>query len=96
MSIEKIGGYEPVQPGRGSGRNGRIEEKHSAEGDSVSISKGAREQAEYLRVLDIVKDTPDVRADKVAELKQKLNSSNYINDILIGATADKVMQALGF
>ncbi|MDR0551555.1 MAG: flagellar biosynthesis anti-sigma factor FlgM [Spirochaetaceae bacterium] len=93
MSIERIGHIDPIQPGRGSGRNSRIE-KNVNEGDSVSISGEARTQAEFLRALDVVKEAPDVRAARIAEIKQKINSPGYINDILISATADKIADSI--
>ena len=94
MPIDKIGQIEPIQPRRDGGRSGRVEKRN--EGDSVNISAEARDHADYLRVLDVVKDSPDIRAERVAELNQKKNDPKYIDDILVGKVADKIMLGLGF
>ena len=93
MTIGRIGHIEPIQPGREGGWNGRVTK--SNEGDSVNISREAKERAEDLKIRGIVNEAPDVRAERVAELKQKMNDPHYINDILIGATADKILDSLG-
>jgi len=60
--------------------------------DIVKISKSALEKSELNRIIEIVKNAPDVRADKVAEIKKKMEDPNYIND-RIAATATKIMES---
>jgi negative regulator of flagellin synthesis FlgM len=93
MTIGRIGQFEPIQPGREGGRNGRVERRDV--GDSVSISTEAKEQADFLRALDVVKETPDVRQERVSELKKKINDPAYIDEILVRETANRVMRSLG-
>ena len=94
IGIGRIGDIQPIQPGREGGRNGRVE-KRDVGGDSVSISKEAKEQADFLRALDFVKETPDIRMERVEELKKKINDPAYMDEILINATADRVIRSLG-
>ena len=43
----------------------------------------------------IADETPDVRADLVAQIKEKIKDANYLNPQTISATADRIMQAYG-
>ena len=51
----------------------------SQEGDySVNLSGKAKEMQEArAKALDIARNTPDIREDKVAELKRKIESGDY-------------------
>ena len=93
MTIGRIGDIQPIQPGREGERSGRVE-KRDAGGDSVSISTEAKEKADFLRVFDVVKETPDIRTELVAELKQKINDPAYM-DAILGGTADRIIRSLG-
>jgi negative regulator of flagellin synthesis FlgM len=93
MTVDRINPLEPLQPGKKTGRSeqlGRGKEK-----DSISLSSEAVEKAELFRTLELVNAAEDVRADKVAELKAKINDPSYINDTIIKATADRIMDAFG-
>lgn len=59
--------------------------------DSVNISQEAISKADTKRAMEIVKNAPDVRLDKIAELKERMKDPNYINDTIIGSVADKIM-----
>jgi negative regulator of flagellin synthesis FlgM len=62
----------------------------------VNISKTAVNREDFLRALEVVKaaEVPDVRADRVAELKAKINDPAYINESIIKLTADRVVDLL--
>ena len=59
--------------------------------DSVNISNEAVNMADAKKVLDMVKNSPDIRADRVAEIKEKLNDPNYINNTILDSVADKII-----
>ncbi|MBP7552179.1 MAG: flagellar biosynthesis anti-sigma factor FlgM [Spirochaetes bacterium] len=59
--------------------------------DSVNISQEAISKADTKRAMEIVKNAPDVRLDKIAELKERMKNPNYINDTIISGVADKIM-----
>ena len=63
--------------------------------DSISVSAEAKEMAEIYYMDKVAKETPDVRADRVAEVKEKLKDPNYLNDAVIKSAADKFLSALG-
>jgi negative regulator of flagellin synthesis FlgM len=93
MTIDRINPLEPIQPGKKSGRSGQVE--RGAESDSISLSSEAVEKADLYRAMELVSTASDVRSERVAELKQKINDPSYINDTIIKATADKIMDAFG-
>lgn len=64
--------------------------------DSVSISNEALTRSEQKRIIEMVKSAPDVRADRIAEVKAKLTANpNYFNDVaVISETADKFINDL--
>ena len=63
--------------------------------DSISVSAEAKEMAEAYYLKGIADETPDVRADLVAQIKEKIKDANYLNPQTISATADRIMQAYG-
>jgi negative regulator of flagellin synthesis FlgM len=93
MTVDRINPLEPIQPGKKTGQSGRLE--RGKENDSISISSEAVEGAELLKALELASASEDVRAAKVAELKAKINDPSYINDTIIKATADRIMDAFG-
>ena len=69
--------------------------KVDREYDSISVSAEAKEMAEAYYLEKVANETPDVRADRVAEVKEKLKDPNYLNDAVIKSAADKFLSALG-
>ena len=63
--------------------------------DSVDISDEARQASEAYFLNQVAKETPDVREDLVASIKEKIKDSNYLNPERIALTADRVMAAYG-
>jgi negative regulator of flagellin synthesis FlgM len=92
MTIDRIGNIDPIPPGKKPGRASQANETSQA--DSISISSEAVEKAEMYRAMEMVNAAPDVRADRVAELKARINDPSYINDKVLDATADKLFDAL--
>jgi len=92
MTIDRIGSIDPIQPGKKPGRANQVNEANRT--DSINISSQAQEKAELLRLQELAASAPEIRADRVAELREKINDPSYINDKVIGATADKLIDAL--
>jgi negative regulator of flagellin synthesis FlgM len=92
MTIDRIGSIDPIQPGKRPGRTGQV--NASQETDSISISSEAQEKAELLRIQELAAASTEVRAEKVASLKEKINDPSYIDEKVINATADKLIDAL--
>ena len=92
MTIDRIGSIDPIQPGKKPGQTGKTGVSQGA--DSINISSEAQEKAELFRIRELAAAAPEVRAERVAELKEKINDPSYINDKVIDATADKLIDAL--
>ncbi|GHV11898.1 hypothetical protein FACS189491_03940 [Spirochaetia bacterium] len=93
MTIERVNFTDPIQPGKKPGKSEPVSQ--STKSDSISVSSEAIEKADLYRAIEITAAAPDVRADRVAELKAKIDDPSYINDRIINATADKIMEAFG-
>ena len=92
MTIDRIGSIDPIQPGKKPGRPNQVSE--SPKTDSISISSEAQEKAELFRIRELAVTAPDIRAERIAELKEKINDPSYINDKIVNATADRLIDAL--
>ena len=92
MTIDRLGPIDPIQPGKRPDKAGKVNE--SPRSDSISISSEAQEKAELLRIQEMAKAAPDVRLERIAELKEKINDPAYIDDKVINATANKLIDAL--
>lgn len=93
MTIGRTGPIEQARPLNESGRvatAGKIAKPDV----TVSISKEAFKKADWLNAIEIVSAAPDVRADRIAELKAKIDDPAYINETLLNGTVDKVIDIL--
>jgi negative regulator of flagellin synthesis FlgM len=93
MTIDRINPLNPLEPGKKTGRSGQVE--RGKETDSISLSSEAVKKADLYRAMELVSSADDVRAARVAELKAKINDPSYINDTIIQATADRILDAFG-
>ena len=92
MTINGIGSIDPIQPKKKAEPANQVGESRGA--DSINISSAAQEKAEQLRVKEMALAAPEVRADRVAELKEKINDPSYISETLMNATADRIIDSL--
>ena len=92
MTIDRVGPIDPIQPGKRPGKTGQVHD--SPKSDSIDISSEAQEKSELLRVQELAAAASDVRPEKVAELKEKINDPSYLNDSVVNATANKLIDTL--
>lgn len=93
MGIDKIGPINNYNKINNIKKKNSLKKSEST--DSVNISSEAKNMAETNKILEIVKNAPDVRADKVKEIKAKINNPDYINKMVAESLADKIIEALG-
>jgi negative regulator of flagellin synthesis FlgM len=93
MTIERLGPVDPVQRPNQTNKAQRPAEKQPT--DSVSFSDEAVMKAEVYRVAEQVNRAEDIRADRVAEVKRKLEDPNYINDVVVEQVADQIIDMFG-
>jgi negative regulator of flagellin synthesis FlgM len=92
MGIDKIGPINNINNYSKVNKKDAINKVDST--DSVSISKEALNMAETNKAMEIVNSAPDVRADRVNEVKAKMNNPDYIDEIIAKSLADRIMKAL--
>jgi negative regulator of flagellin synthesis FlgM len=93
MMIDRIGALDSIQPGKKVSKTEAV--RPEVEADSVAVSSEAVEKGELFHAIEIVGEAADVRMDRVAELKKKINDPDYLNSRLIADTADRIMTAFG-
>jgi negative regulator of flagellin synthesis FlgM len=92
MTIDRLNSIDPIRDPKKPAPTGRTE--RGGKTDSISISSDAAKKSELYTALEIAKAAPDVRADRVAALKAKINDPSYINDAVVSATADRILDQL--
>ena len=94
MMIEKLVGTTPINNVQNTKRTSNAAKSTFGE-DSVSISKEALAKADEYYLNQVAAETPDIRADRVAEVKAKIQDPNYLNSAVIASAADKIMESFG-
>jgi negative regulator of flagellin synthesis FlgM len=92
MTIDRLNSMDPMRDPKKSVPASKTE--RLGKSDSISISTDASQKADLYQAIEIAKAAPDVRADKVAELKAKLQDPSYMNDAVLSLTADRIMDQL--
>ena len=93
MTIDRLNGIDPVKPVQPIQRAQRTEAYDKT--DAVSLSKEARILSDANIALEAVRNAPDIREDKVAEVKKKLTDPSYMNNALLELVADKILDDYG-
>ncbi len=90
MTIEKIGSPDPLS------NVNKTDKTHKSlkngEKDSINLSEEAKSKSEIYNATETAKMAPSIRADRVEEVKRKLEDPAYINDKLIADLADKIIE----
>lgn len=93
MTIEGLGPIDAVQ--KYNKQNKLQKAENQAKPDDISFSSEAKAMGELYKATEEVKLAPDVRMDRVEEVKAKLADPNYINDKVVEGVADKLMDVFG-
>ena len=89
MRIDQIGGINPLNNIQNTKRTQNAGSVKSAP-DSISVSAEAKEMAEAYYLKGVADETPDVRADLVAQIKEKIKDANYLNPQTISVKDNKM------
>lgn len=93
MTIDRMGPIDPVQKVNKADKVNRPNEVRS--GDSISVSNEAKLRSEILQAAEQARSVPDIRQDRVAEVKQRLEDPAYIDERVVDIVADNVMSVFG-
>jgi len=93
MMIDRLGGIDPLQNVQNTQKSHRV--SGPVQSDSVNVSAEAKELSEVYSALEVSNAAPDVRADRVAEVMQKIKDPGYINKSVVDLVADRLMDVYG-
>lgn len=93
MMIERLGPVDPLSPLNSSGKPARTGK--TEKNDAINLSSEAKEKGDIYRAVEVAKTASDVRPDKIAEIKKKLENPAYIDEKVLGTVADRVMDMFG-
>ena len=94
MVIEKIGNINNISEPK---KNRPISDrKNEMKSDSIQISPEGKLAAENAKNTQIIRETPDIRADRVREIKMKIDNGSYnFNDHkILEMVADRIVNFL--
>ena len=91
MTVDRIGHIEPLQPGKKPGRTDSLRGNDRA--DSINLSSEALEKSERYQVVELIRSAQETDEARIIELRGKINDPSYINEQLVNATADKIIDA---
>ncbi|TVR70266.1 MAG: flagellar biosynthesis anti-sigma factor FlgM [Spirochaetaceae bacterium] len=89
MTIERLGPVDPIQKYNKSEKVARPDARNS--GDSISVSDEAKIRSEIMQAVEQVRSLPDIREDRVAEIREKLRDPSYISDRVVEAVAEELI-----
>ncbi len=90
MTIDPLGPVDPVHKPEQSQRANRSQQGPGK--DSISFSDEAKLRGEVHKVAEQVRNSPDVRQDRIEEVRQKLEDPDYIDDRVLNTVADRLME----
>ena len=93
MTIDRLGPVDPLGKYKNVSKTSRA--SYVLGRDSIDVSEEAKAKAELLKATEIVRSSPDIREDRIAEVKRRMEDPNYINDSVKGLVADRIMDMFG-
>ncbi|HOD13854.1 MAG TPA: flagellar biosynthesis anti-sigma factor FlgM [Spirochaetota bacterium] len=90
MVIDKIGNINNIIEPKKS--NPVASAKETKKKDSIEISSEGKKAADASKVAQLVKDSPDIRADRIQEIKDQIANGTYNFDDpkMLDMVADKI------
>ncbi len=93
MTVDRMGSVDPL---KNVGKaEASVKPVKTNLPDSIEVSSEAKGQAELLAAREAAKAAPEVREDRVAELKVKLQDPNYLNATILESTAEGILKSFG-
>jgi negative regulator of flagellin synthesis FlgM len=93
LSVEGIGPLVPTSNLKKAEKTSKPKAKSDV--DSINVSQEARSKSEVLKAMEAAKTAADVRVDRVAEVKRKLQDPTYPSQEVIEKTAEGILKSFG-
>lgn len=91
--IDRLGGINPLENISSASKLQKAREFEKP--DSINISDEARSLSDIYFAMDAVQSAPDIRADRVAEVLEKIKDPEYITQKIIDIVADRFLSENG-
>ena len=91
MTVNRIGHVDPIPPGKKPGRSEQVGGNDRT--DSINLSSEAMKKAEIYQVVELIKSAPAMDTARIAELRQKIDDPAYLNEKVINATAENILNS---
>ena len=91
MTVNRIGHVEPIQTSKKPGRSEQVGGNDRT--DTINLSSDAMKKAEMYQIVELIKSSPELDEARIAELRQKIDDPSYINEKVVKATADNIVNA---
>ncbi len=95
MDIRGINGINPIDNNSKINKATPKVDKKDSGADNVQISSEARQLAEEQKIQAALKNAPDIREDRIAEVKAKMEQGAYDDPKVMENVAEKLMKVLG-
>lgn len=92
MTIDRMGSVDPL---KNLGKAAPAKSVKTDRSDSIELSAEAKSQAELLSAREIARSAPEIREDRVAAIKVKLQDPNYLNSAILESTAEGILKSFG-
>ena len=89
ITIDKLGPIDSISKYNKTEKVSKPEKKSSS--DSISFSEEAKSKAEVYKATEAAKLAPEVRMDRVNEVKKKLEDPAYIDEKVVENVAEQGM-----
>jgi len=94
MVIDKIGNINNITETK---KNKAVAAKKEAgKNDTIQISNEGKQAAEVAKTMQLVKETPDMRVERVKEIKERIQNGTYDfdNNQMLDKVAEKIADFL--
>jgi negative regulator of flagellin synthesis FlgM len=94
MTIDRLNSIDPIRDPSKASSSEKV--SRAVRGDSIAISTDATQKGELYKAIEIAKAAPmpEARSELIASLKSKINDPSYINEAVVSATADRIIDQL--
>jgi negative regulator of flagellin synthesis FlgM len=93
MTVERIGPLDPASNVKKAEKPSPLRMKGKP--DSINVSEEARSKSEVLKAAEAARSAPSLRADRVEEVKRKLQDPSYPSQEVIEKVADEILKTFG-
>jgi negative regulator of flagellin synthesis FlgM len=96
MILDKVGNIQKIFDTKKTKSVNKADNLNKT-GDTIQISNEGIKAADQARMTQMIKETPDVRREKIAQIKQQIQDGTYdkhLDDKVLSLVADKLLTGI--